>query len=152
MDNIIKYVHTNIIARDWKRLVRFYVDVFCCEPLYPERDLSGEWINKLTKIEGARIRGMHLKLPGIKDGPTLEIFGYNIMPETENDPVINNPGFGHIAFRVTDVEETLNQLIAHGGSRYGEQVKKEIAGLGIIEVIYAKDPEGNIIEIQHWEK
>ena len=36
-----KYVHTNLIARDWKRLIRFYIDVFGCEPKGPERDMSG---------------------------------------------------------------------------------------------------------------
>ena len=36
-----KYVHTNLIARDWKRLVRFYFEVFGCEPEGPERDMRG---------------------------------------------------------------------------------------------------------------
>lgn len=40
----IKYVHTNIIAKDWKRLADFYIQVFNSKPLYPERDLSGKWI------------------------------------------------------------------------------------------------------------
>ena len=151
MNNAIKFSHTNIIARDWKKLAQFYIDVFGCEPLYPERDLSGDWIVKLTKIPGARIRGIHLKLPGFQDGPTLEIFQYNTLPEKKNDPVINNPGFSHIAFHVTDVKETLTRLLAHGGDPYGELVEKEIAELGTIQVIYAKDPEGNIIEIQRWK-
>ena len=33
---------------------------------------------------------------------------------------------------------------------YGELVEKDIPGIGTIKVIYAKDPEGNIIEIQNW--
>jgi len=41
MKNNIKYVHTNLIANDWKSLSEFYVNVFDCEPIYPERDLSG---------------------------------------------------------------------------------------------------------------
>jgi predicted enzyme related to lactoylglutathione lyase len=47
---MIKFVHTNIIARDWKKLAQFYIDVFECEPLKPERDLDGEWIDKMTGI------------------------------------------------------------------------------------------------------
>ena len=27
-----KYVHTNIVARDWRRLAVFYQDVFGCTP------------------------------------------------------------------------------------------------------------------------
>ena len=28
MNDKIKFAHTNIIARDWKRLAQFYIDVF----------------------------------------------------------------------------------------------------------------------------
>ena len=73
-----KYVHTNLIAEDWKRLATFYERVFGCVPLLPERDLSGEWLEAATGVPQARIRGMHLRLPGYGDeGPTLEVFQYN---------------------------------------------------------------------------
>jgi hypothetical protein len=51
---------------------------------------------------------------------------------------------------VDDVEKTLEELIQHGGSEYGELVTKEIENLGTITVVYARDPEGNIIELQKW--
>ena len=146
----IKFSHTNIIAKDWRKLSQFYIDVFDCIPVYPERNLSGEWIEKLTNIPGVKINGIHLKLPGYEDGPTLEIFSYNKISVKENLPSINDKGFGHIAFHVSDVEATLKKLLANGGQKYGELVEKEIEGVGIIKVIYARDPEGNIIEIQNW--
>ena len=149
--NQIKFAHTNIIAKDWKKLAQFYIDVFDCKPVYPERDLSGEWIDEITKIPNVRIKGIHLTLPGYNDGPTLEILEYNTFLKRENDPLVNEQGFGHIAFHVDDVEETLNKLIANGGDKYGELIEKNIDGLGTLEVIYAKDLEGNIIEIQNWK-
>ena len=36
-----RYVHTNLIARDWRVLARFYQEVLGCVPVPPERDLSG---------------------------------------------------------------------------------------------------------------
>src|SRR5438034_11344312 len=45
-----KYVHTNLIARDWKKPVRFYGDVFGCDPTGPERDLSGEWLDRVNRF------------------------------------------------------------------------------------------------------
>ena len=33
-----KYVHTNLVAHDWKRLATFYIEVFGCKPKPPERD------------------------------------------------------------------------------------------------------------------
>jgi predicted enzyme related to lactoylglutathione lyase len=152
MRNKIKFVHTNIISEDWKKLAQFYIDVFGCVPLYPERDLHGDWIDKMTGITNVKIKGIHLKLPGYKNGPTLEIFGYKEISQKPDAPLINNQGFGHIAFHVSNVEETINKLISRGGVKYGGLIEKDIEGLGVIKAIYARDPEGNIIEIQNWKK
>lgn len=150
MKNQTIFSHINIIAENWKNLAQFYIDVFECEPVFPERDLSGEWLEKLTKIPNVEIKGVHLKLPGYQEAPTLEIFGYSKLSKNGNTPLINDKGFAHIAFHVTDVDATLKKLIAKGGQKYGELVEKDIDGLGIIRVIYATDPEGNIIDIQNW--
>jgi predicted enzyme related to lactoylglutathione lyase len=152
MGNKIKYVHTNLIAKDWKKLAQFYIDIFGCEPTYPERNLSGAWIDRMTMISNVNIKGIHLKLPGYENGPTLEIFEYNKASMTPKKQLINDFGFGHIAFHVTDVEETIERIIDKGGAKYGELIEKKINGIGIIKAIYALDPEGNIIEIQNWRK
>ena len=79
-----KYVHTNLIARDWKTLVRFYREVFGCEPKGPERDLSAAWLDRVNSVPNARLCGVHLRLPGYDDdGPTLEIFSYDQLIERE---------------------------------------------------------------------
>jgi len=81
----IKYVHTNIVARDWRSLSRFYQKVFKCTPVPPRRDLSGHWLDQATGVPAAQLQGEHLRLPGYgKQGPTLEIFQYTNMPEHPN--------------------------------------------------------------------
>ena len=146
----IKYVHTNILAKDWKKLSQFYIDVFDCEPIFPERDLQGKWIEDMTDISGVNVRGIHLKLPGYEQGPTLEIFSYNIVEERKSPNKINDFGFSHIAFRVDDVRKMADKVIANGGRFYGKIVETEIDDVGILTATYMRDPEGNIIEIQHW--
>jgi catechol 2,3-dioxygenase-like lactoylglutathione lyase family enzyme len=126
-----RYVHTNLIAGDWKKLVRFYRNVFGCIPRGPEGDLSGEWLDRVTSLSAACLRGVHLRLPGYGDtGPTLEIFSYDDMPDRRL-PMPNEPGF------------------AHGGS-VGEVATTEVDGVGSLQVVYARDPEGNIVELQKW--
>lgn len=147
----IRYVHTNLIAKNWKKLAQFYIDVFGCKPQYPERDLSGEWVDRLTSIQGARIRGIHLILPGYDNGPTLEIFEYNPEGSKESNK-INEQGFRHIAFHVDDVQRVVEKLIQHGGKVLGEIIHKNIEGVGLLTTVYAQDPEGNFIEIQNWGK
>ena len=145
----IQYVHTNIIAKEWRTLAQFYIDVFDCKQYGPERDLSGEWIEDMTGIKGVRVRGVHLTLPGYEEEPTVEIFSYE--PEGEMLPsCINRIGLGHLAFHVDSVEEVLAKLLAHGGKQYGKLMRKQYETLGLLTAVYAADPEGNLIEIQNW--
>lgn len=152
MKNEIRYVHTNLIAKDWRKLADFYISVFGCKPLLPERDLGGEWIDKMTGISQVRVRGMHLGLPGYEKGPTLEIFEYEPEHSGNEEESINAKGFGHIAFHVDSVEEVLEEVIKHGGKQLGEVVKKEYEALGMLTAVYVTDPEGNFIELQNWKK
>ena len=145
-----KYVHTNLIARDWKKLAQFYREVFGCEPKGPERDLCAAWLDRVNSVPNARLRGVHLRLPGYDDdGPTLEIFGYDQLIDADL-PGINRSGFAHIAFGVDDVDQALQAVITAGGSTVGDVVTTQVDGVGLLRVVYARDPEGNIIELQKW--
>jgi predicted enzyme related to lactoylglutathione lyase len=147
----VRYVHTNLIAQDWKRLATFYQSVFGCNPVPPERDLRGPWLEKATGIENAQLRGIHLRLPGWgEDGPTLEIFQYGHM----TDPgyrTANRPGLAHLAFAVDDVEAACQAVLAEGGGRIGEVVTLEVLDAGSVTFAYMTDPEGNLIELQSWQ-
>ena len=145
-----KYVHTNLTGRDWRGLVRFYCEVFGCVPKLPERNLSGDWLDVLTALQGAHLTGVHLLLPGFDgEGPTLEIFGYDEMVAASK-PVVNEPGFGHLAFLVDDVDAALAAVLASGGGAVGQVSCTVVAGVGQLRVVYARDPEGNILELQNW--
>ena len=64
----------------------------------------------------------------------------------------NRKGYGHLAFEVNDVAAILQKLLKNGGSKQGEISGKKVEGVGYITYTYAKDPEGNIIEIQNWDR
>ena len=148
MVNTPRYIHTNLIAEDWKNLAHFYETVFACVPVQPERDLAGEALDDATGIQAVHIRGIHLRLPGLgDDGPTLEIFQYDRNLERVESGA-NSPGFAHIAFAVDDVAATRDAVVAAGGSELGELVSHEVAGVGWITFAYLKDPEGNLVEVQ----
>jgi catechol 2,3-dioxygenase-like lactoylglutathione lyase family enzyme len=144
------YRHTNLVARDWRRRVAFYVEVFGCMPVGAERDLGGSWLDESTGLHGAHLRGQHLLLPGHgPDGPTLEVFQYDETVE-QSHPTADRLGFGHLAFLVEDVDATLEQLLAAGGTALGTVAETEIPDAGRLRVVYARDPEGNILELQRW--
>jgi predicted enzyme related to lactoylglutathione lyase len=145
-----RFTHVSLVAEDWKKLAQFYVDVFGCTPVPPERNLSGKWVDACTSVPGATITGIHLRLPGHGDkGPTLEIFQYSQEKERA-EVAINRPGIAHIAFAVDDVEATRSAVVEAGGGMVGDLVCAEIPGVGTLTMVYATDPEGNIIELQRW--
>lgn len=146
-----RYGHTNLIAQDWEALADFYVRVFDCRRVPPGRDMQGAWLDRGTGLRDAHCVGMHLRLPGWgDDGPTLEIFQYG--EQAERVPaVVNRPGYGHVCFRVDDVEAKQREVLAEGGRAVGEVVHADIPGKGRITWCYVTDPEGNIVELQRWE-
>jgi predicted enzyme related to lactoylglutathione lyase len=147
----VRYAHTNIIARDWRKVSAFYQRVFGCKPVPPERDLSGAWVDALTGIAGAHITGEHLTLPGYDNPPTLEIFSYN-GAEQERPKALCGAGLAHIAFEVDDVAETLRKVLDAGGGQVGDVVTAAYPGGVTAVFVYAKDVEGNIIELQSWKR
>ena len=140
-----RYRHTCLVARDWRKLADFYREVFGCRERAPERHLTGAWLDAGTGLRDTRIDGVHLALPGWSgDGPTLEIFQYSpALPSQE--PAANRPGFSHIAFSVEDVDAAWTDVLAAGGRALGKTTR-----FGRLTFVYVADPEGNVIELQHW--
>ncbi|WP_025323360.1 VOC family protein [Deferrisoma camini] len=146
-----RYVHTNLVAEDWRALAAFYERVFGCVPVPPERDYAGEALDAGTGLRGARLTGVHLRLPGWgENGPTLEIFSYDPSAE-RGQTAVNRPGFGHIAFAVEDVEAARQAVLDAGGRAVGEVVRLRAANGARVRWCYVTDPEGNGIELQAWE-
>jgi predicted enzyme related to lactoylglutathione lyase len=143
------YGHTNLIARDWESLAAFYQQVFGCTPVPPQRDLAGSALERGTAVPGAQLKGIHLRLPGFGDaGPTLEIFTYTTLAD-RLPTVANRPGFGHIAFAVSDVAAARDAVLHSGGSIHGDIVSTP-AGERTVTWTYVRDPEGNLVELQSW--
>lgn len=147
----MKYVHTNLIARDWRALADFYIAQFECEVVPPERDYAGAALEAGTGVAGASLRGVHLRLPGYGrgGGPTLEIYTYSKLADGPA-PAVNRPGLAHLAFEVDSVAESRRRVLAAGGRAVGEIVTLTTAAGKRVTFCYVTDPEGNIIELQSW--
>jgi len=143
----IRYLHTNIIAKDWRALVTFYTEVFGCELVQPKGEPADEWTDGQTGISGLSMTGARLKLPG--SDAMLEILSCE--PEgLDSWRPVNRPGLGHLAFYVDDIEQVLADITAHGGQQVSEVVRHTANGAGTLVTVYACDPEGNGLELHNW--
>ena len=144
------YLHTNLTVKDIERMKSFYVDVFGCVPLREIQHLEGKWIERITSVKYGEIKYVHLRFPGHGDaGPELELIEY-INPTKQYDITPDTYGFGHISFSVKNVREVLDRVLSAGGGVVGEVVTVQVPNRGLLTEVYAKDPEGNIIELQSY--
>jgi catechol 2,3-dioxygenase-like lactoylglutathione lyase family enzyme len=147
-----RYVHTNLIAQDWRALAHFYEAVFGCRPMPPERDFRSASLDAATGLKDAHLTGVHLRLPGYaEDGPTLELFHYDDL-EGRASTAVNRPGYGHIAFSVDEVGSARAAVLAAGGRAVGDVVTFQTADGRKVTWCYVTDPEGNIVELQSWSQ
>jgi predicted enzyme related to lactoylglutathione lyase len=145
-----RFGHVNVIANDWRSLADFYIRVFGCELVPPERDYSGPDLAAGTGVPDAALRGVHLRLPGLgPTGPTLEIYQFASMPG-KLPATVNRPGFQHIAFAVPSVSEAREVVLANGGRAIGSVVTLQTADGRFVTWTYVTDPEDNILELQAW--
>lgn len=146
----MKYIHTNLTVADLDIISKFYQKVFGCIPVRSPDDLDGQWVEDVTAVKNAAIRYVHLTLPGYgPNGPELELIQYR-NKVSHPDKISNCSGYGHLAFSVDDVQEVLQRIIQEGGGAIGEVVTTEVPNRGLLTEVYATDPEGNIIELQHY--
>ncbi len=147
---MIRYAHTNIVAANAQTLISFYKSVLGCQSIGEARDLRGDWLDTLTGLQNTHITGEHLLLPGYGDShPTLEIFQYDALAD-DLPRDINRPGIAHLAFAVDDVPAMLAKVLRFGGSAVGELIRQRYEDGRTLTAVYARDPEGNILELQSW--
>jgi catechol 2,3-dioxygenase-like lactoylglutathione lyase family enzyme len=145
-----RFGHVNLVARDWQSLAGWYVRLFGCEVVPPERDYSGPDLAAGTGVPDAALRGVHLRLPGHGPaGPTLEIYEYSA-PLRALAPAANRPGFQHIAFAVPSVVAARDAVLAAGGRSIGAVVTLRTSDGRYVTWAYVTDPEGNAVELQSW--
>jgi catechol 2,3-dioxygenase-like lactoylglutathione lyase family enzyme len=144
-----RYLHTNLTVRDFDGMLRFYREVFGCEPVRDPQTIDAQWVERITGIAGARLTYVHLRFPGSE--VELEINAYD-NPMRSHAVGADQLGFGHVSFAVDDVQAALDAVRAAGGGALGDPVTAEVPGRGTLTEVYATDPEGNIIELQHYAR
>lgn len=78
----------------------------------------------------------------------------DVVLEDRGESRINACGLAHSAYEVENVAETVREVLQAGGSLVGEVVRAAYSNRNAV-FAYARDPEGNIIELrsrQKWTK
>jgi predicted enzyme related to lactoylglutathione lyase len=142
-----KFGHIGVIAKDPNRLAEFYMRVFGYAVSGPRRNLHGAALERGMGYPGAHVQGVHLRLPG-DDAPALEII--TLERTVARGHEVDHEGLMHLCLVVDDIQATVAKIREEGGSTAGEIATITVSGVGTAQFVYARDPEGNFVELQSW--
>lgn len=144
---IDKIDHINIVVRDLEEAKKFFQKFGFV--VKREGELTGEWIDTLTRLKKVHARYAVLSLEGQETN--IELLTYN-RPYGEECPatdMLNSVGYRHIAFTVSHIEETVESLKKQGVKFFSEiqeyrEVKKKLC--------YFYGPDNIVLELAEYGK
>jgi catechol 2,3-dioxygenase-like lactoylglutathione lyase family enzyme len=133
--------HVGIVVDDLAAATEFFVELGL--ELQGKGQVEGDWVDRIVGLEGVRADFAMMQTP---DGHgRLELVNFLSPPTQDGDPhaPANTPGLRHLAFRVEDIDATIDRLRAHGAELLGEVERFE----DMFRLCYIRGPEGIIVEL-----
>jgi catechol 2,3-dioxygenase-like lactoylglutathione lyase family enzyme len=133
--------HVGIVFDDLEAATAFFVELGFTAGGTSE--VEGDWVDRIVGLDDMRVDARMLETPD-GDG-RLELIKFHRPEAVTGDGAgpANVLGLRHIAFRVDDLDDTLERLKPHGGELIGEVVRYG----DIFRLCYLRGPEGIIVEL-----
>lgn len=133
--------HTGLVVADLERALYFWCDVLGFK-LVKQMDESGPHIDAMMGLQDVRVTTAKLAAP---DGNLIELLRFHSHPDQPKwDGTPYSTGFTHIALTVDDLDQCVSKL-TQVGVRFPEI--PQYSPDGYAKVIYAKGPEGILLEL-----
>lgn len=149
--------HIGLTVPDLDAAIEFYTKALGGRVLYrlgpfDSRELSegGEdWTETHVSVPDALY---NIAFIGFGEGRPIEFFEYLRPAGNPEAPKNNDVGGHHICFVVSDLQESLDKVLANGGTQARQPIpvpagEDEFGAWEAIEVIYVLDPWGNQLEL-----
>lgn len=137
--------HVAISTGDIERALGFYRDLLGFEVVWGGGWRPGtEVADRITALDGSAARQVMLR----KGNAYFELFEYAAPAPRPGDPKrpVNDHGITHVCLDVTDLDAEYERLTAAGVEFHCEP--QEIGGGSGVRTTYARDPDGNVVELQ----
>ena len=133
--------HISLSTGDMERLLGFYRDLLGLELLLDTQIADNPAFDHVVGLEGARARGVFLQA----GNAYIEIWHFKapVGKGPIGDRPVNDAGLTHICFDIEDIEATHRALAAAGVVFVSPPQH-----LGSVITCYARDPDGNLVELR----
>lgn len=134
--------HTGFVVADLEKSVDFYVNVVGLK-MVTRRERNGGPISQVLDYTDTHIKAALMGLEG-EEGHILELIEY-INPQSAQRPTEERAvlGASHLAFNVTDIQETFAKLLEAGAKELNPPIEVSPGRI----VCYLQDPDANWIEL-----
>lgn len=138
--------HVAISTPDIDRLAEFYTEVMGFEAVMSTRWRDREIIDRMVGLTGSAARQVMLKA----GNAYLELFEYELPTPRPADPDRNpaSHGYTHFCIDVVDIDAEYERLSRNGMTFHAPPPTSDEIGSAHLRAIYARDPDGNIVELQ----
>ena len=144
MGHVTGYFHGGITVSDMERSLVFYRDGLELEMEF-DRILDAPYLKEVLALPFDHIRAVYFRLPGGGFVELLEYRGIEQLPAASRPC---DPGAGHLALYVDDVQAVYDRLIGLGFRARHEGVTNIDAGPNAgARSAYVADPDGYYIEL-----
>jgi catechol 2,3-dioxygenase-like lactoylglutathione lyase family enzyme len=133
--------HTGLVVADLEGALHFWCDVLGFK-VVKQMDESGPHIDAMMGLQDVRVTTAKLAAP---DGNLIELLRFHSHPgQPRWDGTPYSTGFTHIALTVDDLDQFVSKLTRKGVSF---PAPPQLSPDGYAKVIYAKGPEGILLEL-----
>lgn len=145
--SVTTFDHVSVTVSDLERSVVFYRDVVGLREVERHR-LEGETISTMAGKDGVVLDVVRLAAPETP-GILLDLQCYLAPPGSVSNAQLGDVGHSHICFGVRDMPTACRALRDHGAELVSDPVEFELES-GLLEVVFVKDPDGNVLELVHY--
>jgi lactoylglutathione lyase len=141
-------LHTGLTVSDLERSIAFYRDILGLE-LVSRWDSAQPYLRTIVGFPDAELRIALLRLPGsaAPSDHLIELLEYRTPRGVRGDARTCNPGNGHVAFMVEDVDRAHAELRARGVRFRSAPVEVDHGRNKGAKVVYFLDPDDITLEL-----
>lgn len=139
--------HVSVTVSDLEASVRFYRDLLGLREI-ERHHLEGETISTMAGKSGVVLEVVRLAAPATPD-VLIDLQQYVAPAGGVSSGQLGDVGHSHICFGVDDMESACRALAEGGAHLVSDPVQFNLES-GVLEVVFAKDPDGNVLELVHY--
>ena len=140
------FQHVCITCRDLDRSIRFY-ETLGLQVTEPIRELDEDGLAQAMQLPRGHLRVLHMAPPEATSNIFIDLVQWlDPSPTGEAYHALNHVGINRLAFRVSDIDATVEALQGRGISFLTHKPQS----FGPIRTIVTTDPDGVFIQLLEW--